>query len=56
MFKNKLDVGGDFIISKSNPESINTMDIEVDSDSHIFIANGIPVSNSHSISYALDAL
>lgn len=56
VFKNKLDVSGDFIISKSNPESINTMDIEVDSDSHIFMANGIPVSNSHSISYALDAL
>ena len=56
VFKNKLDVGGDFIISRCNPESINTMDIEVDSDSHIFMANGIPVSNSHSISYALDAL
>ena len=32
-----------------------TMDIEIDNDDHIFWANGIATSNSHSVSYALCA-
>jgi DNA polymerase-3 subunit alpha len=32
-----------------------TVDIEVDSDSHLFYGNGIATSNSHSVSYAINA-
>lgn len=34
---------------------INTMDISVDSDSHIFYGNGIATSNSHAVSYAFNS-
>ena len=37
-------------------EKIKTFDIEVDSPDHLFLANGIATSNSHSLSYAIDAL
>lgn len=30
----------------------STMDLEIDSEDHIFYANGIPTSNSHAVSYA----
>jgi DNA polymerase III alpha subunit len=33
----------------------DSIDIEVDSEDHIFYANGIATSNSHSVSYALHA-
>jgi DNA polymerase-3 subunit alpha len=32
-----------------------TVDIEVDSDSHLFYGNGIVTSNSHAVSYAMNA-
>ena len=32
-----------------------TVDIEVDSDNHIFYGNGIATSNSHAVSYAVNA-
>ena len=37
-------------------EKVRTFDIEVDSPDHLFLANGIATSNSHSLSYAIDAL
>jgi len=32
-----------------------TMDIEIDSDTHIFYGNGIATSNSHAVSYAMNS-
>lgn len=49
-------IGADFIISATDEKYIDTIDIEVCNEDHIFMANGIAVSNSHSISYAYDAL
>lgn len=34
---------------------MKAVDIEIDSDDHIFFANGIATSNSHSVSYAIQA-
>ena len=52
------------ITNIKNPEKITTIkkigkgqtvDIEVDSDSHVFYANNIVTSNSHSIAYAMNS-
>lgn len=56
VFNSGQMVGADFIISATDEKYIDTIDIEVCNEEHIFMANGIAVSNSHSISYAYDAL
>ncbi len=43
---------GEKIASVSRIGRMRTLDIEVDSDTHVFYGNGIVTSNSHSISYA----
>lgn len=55
-YRDGLQTGTTFIIGKSDPQTIETMDIEVDNNDHVFCANSVCVSNSHSISYALDAI
>ena len=49
-------IGSDFIVSANTEKYIDTIDIEVCNEEHIFMANGVAVSNSHSVSYAYDAL
>ena len=56
VFNSGQMVGADFIISATDEKYIDTIDIEVCNEDHVFMANGIAVSNSHSISYAYDAL
>ena len=47
------DLGSDYeeIVDCVEVGVVNTMDLEVDNKSHTFYANGISVSNSHSVSY-----
>ena len=42
-------------IDYSNIKKQSTIDIEIDSPSHIFYANGIATSNSHGIEYAINS-
>lgn len=39
------------VVYWGNPVYIETYDIEIDSNDHIFYGNGLPTSNSHGISY-----
>ncbi len=54
--KQKLRVGHTYVARRSFPQIIETIDIEVENEDHIFCANNVCVSNSHGISYALDAI
>lgn len=47
----KKDMYGEKIVSIVYVGKIETMDIEVDNNSHTFLANGIETSNSHAVGY-----
>jgi len=50
-----VDMKSSKIVRIKSLGTMPTMDIEVDSDSHLFYANKIATSNSHAVAYGLDS-